>query len=175
MRSIDQPDRTLTADKGTMLFEPDNTVQHVVAEGNVHIQSRGPSVVDITGPRGDLNMGPNNTVQQAILSGGAKFDTHGASVAHGSADTFVLDFDDQNQPCALPHGEERAHDAGPAAGQAGAGQPAASRWKLPPTSSISCWRMATSSRPATPSARRTITIFPAAGPAKPASRQQRAG
>ena len=94
---IEQPDRTLTADKGTLLFEADNTVQHVVAEGNVHIESRGPTIVDIVGPRGDLNMGPKNTVQQAILSGGAKFDTHGANVTHGSADTFVVDFDDQNQ------------------------------------------------------------------------------
>jgi lipopolysaccharide export system protein LptA len=98
---IEQPDRTLTADKGAMRFEADNTVQHVVAEGNVHLQSRGPSVVDITGPRGDVNMGPNNSVQQTVLSGGAKFESHGASVAHGSADTFVLDFDDQNQPLRL--------------------------------------------------------------------------
>jgi len=94
---IDQPDKTLTADKGTLLFQPDNTVQHVIAEGNVHIESRGPTIVDIGGPRGDLNMGPRNSVQQAILSGGAKFDTHGANVTHGSADTFVVDFDDQNQ------------------------------------------------------------------------------
>src|SRR5208283_2307538 len=94
---IDQPDKTLTADKGTLLFQPDNTVQHVIAEGNVHIESRGPTIVDIGGPRGDLNMGPQNSVQQAILSGGAKFDTHGANVTHGSADTFVVDFDDQKQ------------------------------------------------------------------------------
>src|SRR5271165_2389381 len=94
---IDQPDRTLTADKGTLLFEPDNTVQHVVVEGNVHIESRGPTIVDIVGPRGDLNMGPKNAVRQALLSGGAKFDTHGANVTHGSADTFVVDFDDQHQ------------------------------------------------------------------------------
>jgi lipopolysaccharide export system protein LptA len=98
---LEQPDRTLTADKGTMRFEADNTVQHIVMEGNVHIQSRGPSVVDITGPRGDVNMGPNNSVEHAILSGGAKFESHGASVAHGSADTFVLDFDDRNQPLRL--------------------------------------------------------------------------
>ncbi len=95
---IDQPDRTLTADKGTLLFEPDNTVQHVIAEGNVHIESRGTSVIDVVGPRGDLNMGPKNSIQQAIISGGAKFDTRGGSVAHGSADTFILDFADQNQP-----------------------------------------------------------------------------
>jgi len=94
---IDQPDKTLTADKGILQFEPDNSVKHVIAEGNVHIESRGPTVVDIVGPRGDLNMGPNNSVEQAILSGGAKFDTHGANVTHGSADTFVVDFDDQNQ------------------------------------------------------------------------------
>ena len=71
---IEQPTRTLTADKITMLFEPDNTVQHVVAEGNVHIESRGPTAVDIYGPHGDVNMGSNNSVQQAILTGGAKFD-----------------------------------------------------------------------------------------------------
>src|SRR5271166_1779871 len=94
---IDQPDRTLTADKGTLMFEPDNTVQHVVVEGNVHIESRGPTIVDIVGPRGDLNMGPKNAVRQALLSGGAKFDTHGANVTRGSADTFVVDFDDQKQ------------------------------------------------------------------------------
>src|SRR5262249_24778148 len=41
---IDQPDKTLTADKATLIFAPDNSVQHVVAEGNVHIESRGPSV-----------------------------------------------------------------------------------------------------------------------------------
>lgn len=95
---IQQPDRTLTADQVTMLFEPDNTVQHAQAEGNVHIESRGPTIVDVTGPRGDLNMGIKNTLQQAIVSGGAKFDTHGENVTHGSADTFILDFADENQP-----------------------------------------------------------------------------
>ena len=56
--AIYQPDRTLTADKITMFFEADNTVQHAQAEGNVNIEVRGPTIVDISGPRGDLNMGP---------------------------------------------------------------------------------------------------------------------
>ena len=94
---IDQPDKTLTADKGTLLLAADNTVQHAVVEGNVHIESRGATVVDLTSPRGDLNLGPGNSAQQAILSGGAKFETHGANLTHGSADTFVVDFDNQNQ------------------------------------------------------------------------------
>ena len=95
---IDQPDKTLTGDKGTLVFAPDNTVQHAMVEGNVHIQDRGPSVIDIYGPRGDLNLGPKNTVQQAIVSGGARFETHGNSLAHGSADKFIVDFIDKNQP-----------------------------------------------------------------------------
>lgn len=95
---IEQPTRTLTADKITMMFEPDNTVQHVVAEGNIHIESRGPTVVDVYGPHADVNMGANNSAQQAILTGGARFVTRGDNLTHGSADTFVLDFDDQNQP-----------------------------------------------------------------------------
>ncbi len=95
---IEQPTRTLTADKVTLLFEPDNTVQHVIAEGNIHIESRGPTIVDVYGPHADLNMGTNNTVQQAILTNGARFVTRGDNLTHGSADTFILDFEEQNQP-----------------------------------------------------------------------------
>jgi lipopolysaccharide export system protein LptA len=94
---IEQPDKTLTADKGTLLFAPDNTVNHVIAEGNVHVQSRGPSVIDVYGPRGDLEMGQKNSVQRAIVSGGARFDTQGKSSAHGSADTFIVDFEGKNE------------------------------------------------------------------------------
>jgi len=95
---IDQPDKTLTSDQITMLFAPDNTVQHMVTEGNVHIESRGPTIIDIVGPHGDVNMGPHNAIQQAILSGGAKFDTRGENLTHGGADTFILDFEAENQP-----------------------------------------------------------------------------
>jgi lipopolysaccharide export system protein LptA len=98
---IDQPDKTLTADKGTLLFSDNNTVQHAVAEGNVHIQSRGPSVIDVYGPRADLNLGDKNTIRQAIVSGGATFEAHGKSVAHGSADTFLVDFVGQHEPSLL--------------------------------------------------------------------------
>ena len=96
--AIYQPDRTLTTDKLTMFFESDNSIQHAQAEGNVNIEVRGPTIVDITGPRGDLNMRPDNAVQQAIVSGGASYNTRGENLSHGSADTFVLDFEADNQP-----------------------------------------------------------------------------
>lgn len=96
--AIYEPDRTLTTDKLTMFFEPDNSIQHAQAEGNVNIEVRGPTIVDISGPRGDLNMGPENAVLQAIVTGGAKYNTRGDNLSHGSADTFVLDFEADNQP-----------------------------------------------------------------------------
>ena len=95
---IYQTDRTLTADKLTMFFEADNTIQHAQAEGNVNIEVRGDTIVDVSGPRGDLNMGPDNAIKQAIMSGGAKFNTRGDNLSHGSADTFILDFEADNQP-----------------------------------------------------------------------------
>src|SRR5664279_4345267 len=95
---IYEPNRTLTTDKLTMFFEPDNSIQHALAEGNVNIEVRGPTIVDISGPHGDLNMGPQNAVQQAIVSGGAKYNTRGENLSHGSADTFILDFEADNQP-----------------------------------------------------------------------------
>ena len=96
--AIYQPDRTLTTDKLTMFFEPDNSIQHAQAEGNVNIEVRGDTIVDITGPRGDLNMGPENAIVQATVSGGAKYNTRGDNLSHGSADTFILDFEADNQP-----------------------------------------------------------------------------
>jgi lipopolysaccharide export system protein LptA len=96
--AIYETNRTLTTDKLTMLFEPDNSIQHAQAEGNVNIEVRGPTIVDISGPRGDLNMGPQNAVLQAIVTGGAKYNTRGDNLSHGSADTFILDFEADNQP-----------------------------------------------------------------------------
>jgi lipopolysaccharide export system protein LptA len=95
---IYEPNRTLTTDKLTMFFEPDNSIQHALAEGNVNIEVRGPTIVDISGPHGDLNMGPQNAVLQAIVSGGAKYNTRGENLSRGSADTFILDFEADNQP-----------------------------------------------------------------------------
>jgi lipopolysaccharide export system protein LptA len=123
---IEQPDRTLTADRATLLFSPDNSVQHAVAEGNVHIQARGPSLVDITGPRCDLNLGPKNSLQQAVMSGGAKFDTHGNSVAHGSADTFIVDFAEPNQPSQFHMVKNARLKQDPQANMPGAAAPAKS-------------------------------------------------
>jgi lipopolysaccharide export system protein LptA len=118
---IEQPARTLTADKVTMLFEPDNTVQHVIAEGNVHIESRGPTVVDVYAPHGDVNMGTDNNIQQAILTGGAKFATRGDNLTHGAAETFILDFDNQNQPARFHMVTNARLHQDPQAGKPGAG------------------------------------------------------
>ncbi len=155
--AIYEPDRTLTADKLTMLFEPDNTVQHALAEGNVNIEVRGPTIVDISGPRGDLNMGPQNAVQQAIVTGGAKYNTRGDNLSHGSADTFILDFEADNQPTCFHMVKNARMRQDPQPGKPGSPGPAHGNRRRP--ARLSCWRTATSSRPETPSARRRSRSF----------------
>jgi lipopolysaccharide export system protein LptA len=118
---IVEPTRTLSADKILMLFEPDNTVQHIMAEGNVHIESRGPTVVDVFAPHGDVNMGADNQAQQAILTGGARFNTHGDNLTNGSADTFILDFEGDNQPSRFHMVKNARFHQDPNPGKPGAG------------------------------------------------------
>jgi lipopolysaccharide export system protein LptA len=167
---MEQPDRTLTADKGIMLFEADNTVQHVVAEGNVHLQSRGPSIVDITGPHGDVNMGPNNSVEQAILSNGAKFESHGANMAHGSADKFVLDFDDQNQPLRLHMVKDARMMQDPKPGKAGTrGQTSGQPMEIVADQLDFLLEDGNQLKTGDTVGKASITIYPAPGPPKPKS------
>ncbi len=112
-----------------------------------------PSIIDMYGPRGDLNMGP-----EQLRAAGHRFRRrevrHPGRQRQRTARPTPSSWTSKarTKPRKLPHGEERAHEAGSAAGQVGLA--AASRWKLPPTSSISSWKVATCSRPATPSAKR---------------------
>jgi len=182
---IDQPDKTLTADKGTLLFAPDNSVQHAVCEGNVHIQDRGPSIIDVYGPRGDLNLGAKNTIQQAIVSGGARFETHGNSLVHGSADIFIVDFVDKNQPSML-HMVKNAHmrqdpqpgksqAATPASANAGhAGNPGTSGQPMEIAADQLDFQLENGNEIKTGDTvgKAVITILPAPGGAKPAKGQQ---
>jgi lipopolysaccharide export system protein LptA len=66
-------------------------------------------------------MGGKNTVQKAIVSGGARFDTQGSSVAHGSADTFIVDFEGKNQASKFHMVKNARMKQDPQAGKSGSG------------------------------------------------------
>src|ERR1019366_503809 len=99
----------------------------------------------------------------AVLSGGAKFESHGASVAHGSADTFVLDFDDQNQPLRLHMVKNARMMQDPKPGKSGSsGQPmeiAADQLDL-------LLENGSQIKTGDTVGKASITIFPAPGPEK---------
>ena len=69
-------------------------------------------------------MGPQNAVKQAIITGGAKYNTRGDNLSHGSADTFILDFEADNQPKYLHMVKNARMRQEPQPGKAGSpGQP----------------------------------------------------
>jgi lipopolysaccharide export system protein LptA len=115
-------------------------------------------------------MGPNNSVAQTILSGGAKFESHGASVAHGSADKFVLDFDDQNQPLRLHMVKDARMMQDPKPGKSGSsGQPGGQPMEIAADQLDFLLENGNQLKTGDTVGKATITIFPA----PPGSRKQK--
>ena len=157
--AIDQPDRTLTADKITMLFEADNTVQHALAEGQRTHRSPRPDHRGHLGSARRPQHGAAEHRQQAIVSGGAKFNTHGDNLSHGSADTFILDFEAENQPTYLHMVKNARMRQDPQPGKPGSPRPADGDCRRP--AGFRHLEKATSLRTADTVGKAQITILPA--------------
>ncbi len=96
---LTQPDQTMDADQGIVLLRPDDTVERMVAIGNVRMDRHGDSALKVRAPRGELELaGRKNEAQQGVLSGGVEMETAGDEPMHGTADHIVFTFGPHNQP-----------------------------------------------------------------------------
>jgi lipopolysaccharide export system protein LptA len=89
---IEQPPRFMTTDRLSVLLRDDNTVDRIVAAGNVHAHAEGAKAFDVAAPRGELVMAAANQLRSGALAGGVVFDAQGDSPAHGSAGRLLLSF-----------------------------------------------------------------------------------
>jgi lipopolysaccharide export system protein LptA len=85
------------ADQVTVYLRDDNTVQHVVAAGNVRARDDGASKAVAQAARGDVYISPKNVVQTAVLGGGVEFsantgNTASAGEVRGQSGQFTLSF-----------------------------------------------------------------------------------
>ena len=85
------------ADQVTVYLRDDNTVQHVVAAGNVRARDEGASQAAAQAARGDIYISPKNIVQTAVLAGGVDFSadtgkTDSAGEVKGHSGQFTLSF-----------------------------------------------------------------------------------
>jgi len=94
---VEQPDRSLRADKITVLLRGDNNIDRVLGEGNVQAAQVGAKGFDVSAPAGEMVMSADNQVRSAMLSGGVAFERRGDSPAKGRAGRVLADFGPDNR------------------------------------------------------------------------------
>jgi lipopolysaccharide export system protein LptA len=106
---------TLDSDKVTVFLRDDNTVDHVLAEGNVHVAGANTTgeKYDVHAAQGNLVMGEHNVMQTAVLQQNVTLDSTGggpggAQPVHASAGTAVIDFAADRHPRKI-HATEDVH------------------------------------------------------------------
>jgi lipopolysaccharide export system protein LptA len=115
---MQRPTQKLSADRATLFLNASNTVDRVDAEGNIQLESKGPS--DLSGRANQAELllsGPRNTLRTATLTGNVHIESSGAQNMQGDAGKAILDFAAKNQVDKV-HAEEgvklsqRASNAG---------------------------------------------------------------
>ena len=94
---VDEPPRTISADRVTVFMREDNNVDRVEASGNLHAVKTGVKGFEINAPRGELRMADANLARSGSLSGGVTFASTGENPAQGKAGKILLSFADENR------------------------------------------------------------------------------
>jgi lipopolysaccharide export system protein LptA len=90
--------RQCQSDQAIVFLRPDNRVSHILATGNILIQTDAGPTAKARGDQLDLLMGEKQEgLRQAILSGNVTAESSGAQPMQASAGRVVFDFDGKNQ------------------------------------------------------------------------------
>ncbi len=93
---LHQMARTVEADRVTINLRQDNTVESLVADGNVHSILTGPSPAELHASEAEFTMGTGNRLQLGVLRGNVSFKSTGASPMQGGAGRVLLRFAGQD-------------------------------------------------------------------------------
>ena len=90
-------DRQLDADKATLFLRPDNTLDRVLANGNVRVQSEATPPTQIRAAQLDVRMAEQrDTFRLAVLSGDVQLERAGPQPVQGTAGRVVMNFTGKN-------------------------------------------------------------------------------
>jgi len=89
---IEQPPRLMSSDKLSILLRDDNSVDRMVANGNVHASETGARAFEVAAPQGEVQMAAANQPRSGTLSGGVTFNTTGDSPAQGKGGKLLVSF-----------------------------------------------------------------------------------
>lgn len=94
---LEQQSRSIQANKVTVLLRPDNTIERLLGEGNVHIEDSGARGFKMTAPQAEMLVVGKQQIRSGVLTGGVSFEGGGSSPAQGIAKRLLLDFGPRNQ------------------------------------------------------------------------------
>src|SRR6266704_1863684 len=94
---VEQPERTLAADKITVLLRDDNTVGRILGTGNLRASRTGAKAFDLNAADGELTIGDENQVNSGTLSGDVTYASRGDSPGSGKAGKVLLSFGPRNR------------------------------------------------------------------------------
>jgi lipopolysaccharide export system protein LptA len=89
------------SDHATVYLREDNTIDHMIATGNVHLRVDGQQPITAESDRGEMVMtGPEqkNILQTAVLSGRVHFQQAGPQPVEGNSGKLTVNFLGQNEP-----------------------------------------------------------------------------
>jgi lipopolysaccharide export system protein LptA len=89
--------RSASADKGTLFLRADNTVDRILASGNVRVESQGVSSAKVQSNQLELLMVERlDALRNATFSGDVRMEGSGPQAMHGTAGRVVLNFTRNN-------------------------------------------------------------------------------
>jgi lipopolysaccharide export system protein LptA len=95
----------MQSDRATLYLRPDNTVERILAEGNVQAEVHGSSNTHAQSDRADMSLrGTRNQLTSAVLTGNVHLQTNGEQPASGDAGQATLYFG-ANQALEKVHAE----------------------------------------------------------------------
>ena len=94
---VEQGERSLECQKLTFFLRDDNTLDHVVASGDVRGAAQGPTSARLSAPQADFRMGARDLLRSAMLRGPVALELAGETVASGTAGRALLDFGARNR------------------------------------------------------------------------------
>ncbi len=89
---VERSDDTITANKATLFLREDNSLERVLAEGEVRTAAKGQTGLTTEAPRAEFLVNDKNRIQSAMMSGGVTFATTGANLVAGNSGRLVANF-----------------------------------------------------------------------------------
>jgi lipopolysaccharide export system protein LptA len=103
---IDVAARHCESDRATLFLRSDNTLDQVLATGNVQVHVEGERRAEARAEQLELVMGRNNVLRSAVFSGDVRAEVSGAQPLQANAGRVVLDFAGKKNLLTKVHTEE---------------------------------------------------------------------